>query len=101
MEHVCRATQSEHDQIKVVALQCLVKIMSLYYQFMEKYMVQALFPITINAMKSDVDEIVLQGIEFWSNVCEEETGLAMEAQEVFLNFICRIELLGVGRRSSA
>jgi importin subunit beta-1 len=32
-------------------------------------------------MKSEVDEIVLQGIEFWSNVCEEETGLALEAQE--------------------
>jgi importin subunit beta-1 len=35
-------------------------------------------------MKSEVDEIVLQGIEFWSNVCEEEAGLALEAQEVEL-----------------
>lgn len=33
-------------------------------------------------MKSHVDDIVLQGIEFWSNVCEEETGLALEAEEV-------------------
>jgi importin subunit beta-1 len=99
MEHVCRATQSAHDNIKVVALQCLVKIMSLYYQHMEKYMVQALFPITINAMKSEVSEIILQGIEFWSNVCEEETGLAMEAQEVCTHFIVSqimLSTLGVG-----
>jgi importin subunit beta-1 len=47
MEHVCRATQAAHDNIKVVALQCLVKIMSLYYQYMEKYMVQALFPVGV------------------------------------------------------
>ena len=37
-------------------------------------------------MKSGVDEIELQGIEFWSNVCEEETGLAIEATEVCLLF---------------
>lgn len=39
-------------------------------------MPSALFPITLEAMKSDVDEISLQGIEFWSSVCEEESDLA-------------------------
>lgn len=48
MEHVCRATQHPHNEIKVVALQTLVKIMSLYYQHMEKYMPQALFPVRID-----------------------------------------------------
>ena len=32
-------------------------------------------------MKSDVDEVSLQGIEFWSNVCDEEVDLAIEASE--------------------
>uniref|UniRef100_A0A1I7S7A1 Importin N-terminal domain-containing protein n=1 Tax=Bursaphelenchus xylophilus TaxID=6326 RepID=A0A1I7S7A1_BURXY len=81
MEVVCHSTQSSDKDVNVLALQCLVKIMSLYYQFMEKYMVSALFPITIAAIKSNEDDIVLQGIEFWSNVCEEETGLAYEAEE--------------------
>lgn len=41
------------------------------------------FPkITIEAMKSDIDEVALQGIEFWSNVCDEEMDLAIEASEV-------------------
>ncbi|XP_013133674.1 PREDICTED: importin subunit beta-1 isoform X2 [Papilio polytes] len=81
MEVVCEATQSSDMRISVAALQCLVKILSLYYQFMELYMGQALFPITLEAMKSDVDEIALQGIEFWSNVSDEEIDLAIEEAE--------------------
>lgn len=81
MEVVCEATQSAEVQISVAALQCLVKIMTLYYQFMESYMGQALFPITLEAMKSDNDQVALQGIEFWSNVCDEEIDLAIESQE--------------------
>lgn len=39
----------------------------------------------MEAMKSDVDEIALQGIEFWSTVCDEEVDLAIELSEVNLN----------------
>lgn len=81
MEVVCEATQSSDTQVRVAALQCLVKIMSLYYQYMETYMGQALFPITLEAMKSDIDDVALQGIEFWSNVSDEEVDLAIEDSE--------------------
>ena len=65
----------------MAALQCLVKIMSLYYVYMEQYMTVALFAITLQAIRSDQPEIALQGIEFWSNVCDEEIELAIEASE--------------------
>ncbi|XP_022919169.1 importin subunit beta isoform X2 [Onthophagus taurus] len=81
MEVVCEATQSQDTQIKVVALQCLVKILTLYYQYMEPYMARALFPITLEAMKSENDAVALQGIEFWSNVSDEEVDLAIEDTE--------------------
>ncbi|KAM7352018.1 importin subunit beta Fs(2)Ket [Cochliomyia hominivorax] len=81
MEVVCEATQSPDTQVCVAALQCLVKIMTLYYQYMEPYMAQALFPITLEAMKSENDSIALQGVEFWSNVSDEEIDLAIENQE--------------------
>lgn len=55
--------------------------MSLYYVYMEHYMGPALFAITMQAIKSGQPEIVLQGIEFWSNVCDEEIELAFEASE--------------------
>lgn len=32
-------------------------------------------------MKSDIDEVALQGIEFWSNVSDEEVDLAIEESE--------------------
>ncbi|EEC20062.1 importin beta, nuclear transport factor, putative [Ixodes scapularis] len=88
MQVVCEATQSANTQVRVAALQCLVKIMSLYYQYMEHYMGPAtvrvafrLPQITMEAMKSDIDEVALQGIEFWSNVCDEEVDLSIEASE--------------------
>jgi importin subunit beta-1 len=81
MQIICEATQSENAQIKVSALQNLVKIMNLYYQFMESYMGQALFAITVSAMKSNDDDVSLQGIEFWSSVCEEESELQIELEE--------------------
>lgn len=81
MQVVCEATQCPDTRVRVAALQNLVKIMSLYYQYMEAYMGPALFAITIEAMKSDIDEVALQGIEFWSNVCDEEMDLAIEASE--------------------
>lgn len=46
MEVVCETTQSKDTQIRVTALQCLVKIMTLYYEFMDAYMAQALFPVS-------------------------------------------------------
>jgi len=81
MQIICEATQSGNDLIKISALQNLVKIMNLYYEFMEAYMGPALFAITVAAMKSSNDDVSLQGIEFWSSVCEEESELAIELQE--------------------
>jgi importin subunit beta-1 len=81
MQVVCEATQCSDNNVQVAALQNLVKIMSLYYQYMEAYMGPALFAITLNAMKADHDQIALQGIEFWSTVCDEEADLSIEAME--------------------
>lgn len=45
MQMVCDATQSTDSKVHVAALQCIVKIMSLYYQYMEHYMGPALFAV--------------------------------------------------------
>jgi len=49
--------------------------------------------ITIEAMKSDIDEVALQGIEFWSNVCDEEMDLAIEASEVCVSRLSSVDTL--------
>jgi importin subunit beta-1 len=48
MQIICEATQSANNQIKVSALQNLVKIMNLYYEYMEPYMGPALFAVSNN-----------------------------------------------------
>lgn len=89
MEVVCRATQpppgastndDESVQVQVAALQCMSRIVTLYYQGMEMYM-KALCAISHNAMQSDVQEVALQGVEFWSTVAEEERDLSSAERE--------------------
>ncbi|XP_047138096.1 importin subunit beta-1 isoform X1 [Hydra vulgaris] len=81
MTIVCQATLCSEKRVAVAALQSLVKIVSLYYEYIEAYMGPALFAITVNAMKSSEDDIKLQGIEFWSSICDEEVDLALEAAD--------------------
>lgn len=81
MQVICECTQTPNTNLTVASLQCLSRTMSLYYKYMEFYMGQALFAITVDALESGEDDIALQGIEFWSTACEEELDLAIEAQE--------------------
>ena len=63
--------------------------------------------ISVDAMRNALSEVALQGIEFWSNVCEEEIALQMEFEEVgtcfftFVLFLCFSSELFISIRSSA
>lgn len=46
MQVVCEATQSPSSTVQVGAFECLVRIMSLYYEHMEFYMERALFGVS-------------------------------------------------------
>lgn len=50
MQVVCEGTQCQDATISVVALQCLVKIMSHYYMYMELYMQRALFAVIFSLL---------------------------------------------------
>ena len=47
MQVVCEATQNGNDSVQVGAFECLVRIMSLYYDKMGLYMEQALFGVRV------------------------------------------------------
>lgn len=53
MQVVCEATQSEYAPVQVGAFECLVKIMSLYYDKMGFYMERALFGVGLSSSVSD------------------------------------------------
>lgn len=46
MQVVCEATQNGNVSVQVGAFECLVRIMSLYYDKMALYMEQALFGVS-------------------------------------------------------
>jgi importin subunit beta-1 len=46
MQVVCEATQSQSVAVQVGAFECLVRIMSLYYEKMDFYMERALFGVS-------------------------------------------------------
>lgn len=99
MQVVCEATQNSSITVQVAAFECLVRIMSLYYDKMGFYMERALFGVsvkemrmfsglrrfvqlTVLGMKHPEESVALQAVEFWSTVCEEEIELAIEAADV-------------------
>ncbi|MBW0462236.1 hypothetical protein O181_001951 [Austropuccinia psidii MF-1] len=81
MQVVCEATQSPTPDVQVAAFGCLVRIMQLYYDKMRFYMERALFGLTVLGMKHADERVVLQAVEFWSTVCDEEIELQIEAEE--------------------
>jgi importin subunit beta-1 len=80
MSMVARAVSSPNTDLKVAGYECLVKIASLYYEFLPEYM-QGLFNLTLEAIKKEDESVALQAIEFWSTICEEETCLLEEIAE--------------------
>lgn len=81
MQIVCEATSASNPKIVAAAFECLVKIVSLYYEYMQIYMEQALLGLTIQGMRNENEDIALQAIEFWSTVSETEADILDEAEE--------------------
>ena len=46
MQVICEATQSKEIQVQIVAFECLVRIMQLYYDKMPFYMQKAVFGVS-------------------------------------------------------
>ena len=76
MTVVCNLTQSARQEVSSLALECLGRIVTLYYPLMEEYMMAALVPISLQALQSGQERTVLQAIEFWANICDCELALA-------------------------
>ena len=90
METVCTCTVNKDADIRTMAFECLVKIMTLYYEFMEPYMKSALVGLTTAAMQYTVthndEQVALQAIEFWSSICDEELNIKEYQDKIPLNF---------------
>jgi len=80
MTVICTAASDPDVKIRVVAFECIVKVGALYYDKLPMYM-NSIFQITMDGIKKDDEKVALQGIEFWSTLCDEEMDIALEAEE--------------------
>ena len=68
---IFQAVQVEDESIRVAAYQCLVSIASKYYNYISDWILP-IFELTQRALETEVESCVLQAIEFWATVCDEE-----------------------------
>eukprot|EP00771_Trimastix_marina_P000155 gnl/Trimastix_PCT/1163.p1 GENE.gnl/Trimastix_PCT/1163~~gnl/Trimastix_PCT/1163.p1 ORF type:complete len:870 (-),score=316.21 gnl/Trimastix_PCT/1163:3902-6289(-) len=80
MQVILETTQCQVTKIRTKAFECLVKVASLYYQHLPVYM-EALFSLTLNAIKSDAEEVAQMALEFWSTISEEEIDIAFQWED--------------------
>lgn len=65
----CRPAES--PKIRQASWECLAGIASGYYDRLPAYM-QDVFSLTQRTVSGDEEEVVLQALEFWCTVAEEE-----------------------------
>lgn len=78
MSVLCDGTRATDVHIREITMQSLARIAQLYYEKLKPYM-QALFSVTFEAVRKDDEVVGLQGIEFWSTICDVELEL-LESQ---------------------
>ncbi|KAF2322321.1 hypothetical protein GH714_011771 [Hevea brasiliensis] len=77
MRIVCEATLSLEVKMRQAAFECLVSISSMYYKKLAPYM-QDIFNIRAKVVREDEEPVLLQAIEFWSSICDEEIDILEE-----------------------
>jgi importin subunit beta-1 len=89
MKKVCEATQcqgqgAEADhatQTRRYAFVCMTIVAADFYQFLPDYM-QAIYQLTLGAIKTDTEDVAHYAIEFWNTLCDVEEEIT-EEQEIF------------------
>eukprot|EP01120_Amphizonella_sp_Union-15-10_P015920 TRINITY_DN8277_c0_g1_i1.p1 TRINITY_DN8277_c0_g1~~TRINITY_DN8277_c0_g1_i1.p1 ORF type:complete len:613 (-),score=123.77 TRINITY_DN8277_c0_g1_i1:802-2640(-) len=73
-------TTSTDEKVRIVTYEILVRIATLYYQYLVPY-IQQIFRLTLDAIQKDVDLVSQQAVEFWSSLCDEEIVLKEEEED--------------------
>lgn len=68
---VCGATRSSDVGVRETAFDCLAQIAYMYYSKLQEYMT-TLFELTVQAIKSDDENVAKNAIEFWNTICDVE-----------------------------
>ena len=71
ISHIIAECQNKSSEVRLKAMQCLVKITNEFYDYIQPHLDQ-LCVASLNAIENDEKEIILQGIELWISICKIE-----------------------------
>lgn len=80
MTKICEGTIAENAKVRQAAWECLVRAAENYYETFPIY-IQEIFNLTKRAMNDPEEGVVLQALEFWSSVADEEIYCLEEEEE--------------------
>lgn len=88
MTVVCDATQSPDGKVRAASFECVCKVAELYYEHLNQSYMDAIYPITVNAINTDSEDVAMMAVEFWSTLCEVEMNL--EDDVVNYNYMAKV-----------
>lgn len=71
------STTNEEESVRIVAYGCLGKLASSYYEYLIET-IERIYQITVQAIKTDSENVALQALEFWSTVADVELEISSE-----------------------
>ena len=80
MTKICEGTIAENAKVRQAAWECLVRAAENYYETFPMY-IQEIFNLTKRAMNDPEEGVVLQALEFWSSIADEEIYCLEEEEE--------------------
>lgn len=80
MTAVCVATKAPEAKVRERAFECCSTIAELYYDKLAAY-AEALYTISVEAIRSDDPAVGMQAIEFWNVICDQEENIIQDIEE--------------------
>ena len=80
MQMVCHGTSAGDARVREASWECLVRVAENFYKFLPNY-ISAVFQLTENAMNDEEEGVMMQALEFWSTVADEEFEISLDVQD--------------------
>ncbi|KAJ1446132.1 armadillo-type protein [Pelagophyceae sp. CCMP2097] len=86
MRAVCAAAAAGDARLRGVAFEALARVCSLYYSFLAQY-IEAIFALTLNAIRTDEESVAMMAVEVWATLSEEEIELLDDESASCQNYL--------------
>ena len=80
MQMLCHGTTAADPRVREASWECLVRVAENFYECLPTY-ISAIFALTEKAMNDEVEGVMMQSLEFWSTVADEELEISFNVMD--------------------